>query len=85
MITMEALKDIITILLFLISVAGWWSNTKKNSETEVKRFYKLESKIDRLCSEVNDLKVIKDDVNTLDRRVTRLESSIYKQTMRLDK
>lgn len=82
------IKDMMTVILFLISVYGWWKSANKDSVKQVEQFTKLNWKMDTMCQSQND---IKDDVRALkksnydtDRMITIINEQIKAINKRID-
>lgn len=84
----EQIKDIIYIVLFAISVYGWWHGRDKEKSDRTEQFVKINWKLDAVCQSQTD---IKDDVRELkknttdtDKRLTVIEEQIKVANHRID-
>lgn len=82
------IKDIMTILLFAISVYGWWHSRDKEKADRTEQFVKINWKLDAVCQSQTD---IKDDVRELkntssntDKRLTVIEEKMKVANKRIE-
>lgn len=85
---MEIARDIFSIILFAISVYGWWSGRNKELTERTAEFVKVNLKLDQLCQSQT---VIKDDMRELkkstteaDKRILLLEQQVAAHEKRIE-
>lgn len=81
-------KDIAYLILFAISVYGWWHGRDKEKSDRIEQFVKINWKLDTMCQSQTD---IKDDVRELkklssdtDKRLTLIEEQMRVANNRID-
>lgn len=82
------IKDICTLILFGISVWGWYRSSMKDGEEQVKQFTKVNWKLDTVCQSQTDIKddirELKKNSNDTDKRLSIIEEQIKVANHRID-
>lgn len=81
--TFEIIKDLCYIVTVVIAIAGWYSSSKSNGIKQAENFMRLDMKLDSVTKELEQLRKLQDFSNDLDKRLNRVENTLYTRTMEI--